>query len=91
MANWAFLSCTPDRRTYPSYTGKAQYRAVLSAAWHLPVMWWAIFRPADLVVDRAAREAGDGDPVPAPIVLRSRVKQRLAEAFSRVEKLYPKG
>jgi len=91
MANWAFLSCTADRRTYPSYTGKPQYRAVLSAAWHLPVLWWAIFRPADLVLDRSARKAGDGDPVPAPVVPRSRVKQRLAEALSRVEKLYPKG
>lgn len=91
MANRAYLCCTSKKHTYPSfqepdYDPKSQ--TVALCAYAVPLLWIAIYRAEDIIVDELEVE-GQIVREPAPVVNRSQVVARLEEATSRLESMFP--
>ncbi len=91
MANRAYLCCTSKKHTYPSFQ-EADYdpesQTVALCAYAIPLLWIAIYRAEDIIVDELEVE-GQIVREPAPVVNRSQVVARLEEAIPRIESVFP--
>jgi hypothetical protein len=80
-----------QRVIYPTFADPAYDPAVnlvATCAGHVPLLWFAMFRPADLVTQ--AFETDDGPyVVVAPVTTRQQALKNLAAALSRLDELFP--
>lgn len=90
MANYAYL-CVSDQETiYPAFADEFYDPAtstVSSCAWNVPLLWFALFRPSDLVTKTFHTDDGPY-VVTAPITTRDTAILQLFESLPRLQALF---
>lgn len=90
MANYAYL-CVSDRETiYPAFADEFYDPAtstISSCAWNVPLLWFGLFRPSDLVTKTFHTDDGPY-VVTAPITTRDTAILQLFESLPRLQSLF---
>jgi hypothetical protein len=90
VANWSYLCATNRKVIYPSYGGRpyeARKQTIASETYCIPLLWLALFRPADLV-QRTFVQDGQTLVAEAPLCARKRAIGQLDAAVPYLEELF---
>lgn len=90
MANYAYLCTTNTETIYPAFADESYDPAastVARCACNVPLLWFALFRPHDLVTHTFGTDDGPY-VVTAPITFRDQAIAQLELALPRLESLF---
>lgn len=90
VANYAYLCVSEQETVYPAFavaTYEPAMSTVASCAWNVPLLWFAMFRPVDLVTRTFQTDDGPY-VVTAPITPRKLAMGRLVESLPRLQVLF---
>jgi hypothetical protein len=90
VANWSYLCATNRKVVYPSYGDRpyvARKQTIASETYCIPLLWLALFRPADLV-QRTFTQDGQRLVAEAPLCARTRAIGQLNAAVPYLEELF---
>jgi hypothetical protein len=88
MANTSLLIATTSRSPAPQWTDEPDsYQVLAEGVWRVPTLWYALFRPEDLIEHELEDEDGRFWCYATPVVSRRRIRARLKSARDSLSKL----
>jgi hypothetical protein len=91
MANHSFLIATSSKQAFPRLRKPRPIVEVVACGnWGVPFLWFAMFRPEDMVTWKGHHLDGLPANLAAPIASRRKIPQRLEEAIGSLERAAPK-
>jgi hypothetical protein len=90
MSNRSYLCSTNLETTYPSFVDEeydADQQTVACDVWCVPLLWTALFRPAD-IVSKTFTVGSEEVPTEAPLTRRTTALRQLQEALSYYNRLF---